>query len=165
MHWPPNADGITRFAREVWPLVVQQEPDAMLTVIGKNPPAALGNGSVQNVEITGYVKDPAPYLSETAAFIVPLHAGGGMRVKILDAWCWGLPVVSTTIGAEGLRYEDQVNLLIGDGAEQFAAAVVSLIRSPGQARELITGGRKTVEEHYDWRKVYQAWDEVYSPAT
>lgn len=165
MHWPPNADGISWFANDVWPHVVPQEPDARLTVIGKNPPAALADKAIQNIEVTGYVEDPSIYLSEAAAFIVPLHAGGGMRVKILDAWCWGIPVVSTTIGAEGLRYKDQENLLIADDADEFADAVLTLLRSPRRARDLITGGRKTVEDHYDWRKVYRAWDEVYSPVS
>jgi len=165
MHWPPNAEGVIWFAREVWPLVVKQEPDARLTIIGKNPPATLSKLEVPNIELTGYVADPVPYLVESAAFIVPLHAGGGMRVKILDAWCWGLPVVSTAIGAEGLRYEHQKNLLIGEDVQEFAEAVVTLLRNPQKAQGIIAGGRKTVEEHYDWRKVYRAWDEVYSPAS
>ena len=122
MHWPPNAEGVSWFAREVWSLVQQEVPDAVLTVIGKNPPASLSqvNGQLQNVDVPGYVSDITPYISETAVFIVPLHAGGGMRVKILDAWNWGLPVVSTPIGAEGLRYVDGENLLLADNAEKFA---------------------------------------------
>ena len=163
MHWPPNAEGISWFTREVWPLVQQVVPDSVLTAIGKNPPASLtqANGHLGNVDVPGYVSDITPYLSETAAFIVPLHAGGGMRVKILDAWNWGLPVVSTSIGAEGLRYADGENLLLADNAEKFARAVISLLREPALSSAVAVAGRKTVEEFYDWRKIYKAWDKIY----
>jgi polysaccharide biosynthesis protein PslH len=166
LHWPPNAAGIIWFAREVWPRVLAKCPDAVLTVIGKNPPAELSHGPssiVHRLELTGYVDDPTPYLAETAVFIVPLHAGGGMRVKILDAWCWGLPVVSTAIGAEGIRYRDGDDLLIADTAADFAAAVVRLWQAPEMANHLGTVGRQTVEDWYDWRSIYRDWDNVYEP--
>ena len=113
------------------------------------------------MEITGYVADPTPYLAETAAFIVPLHAGGGMRVKILDAWCWGLPVISTRVGAEGIRVQEGENVRLADTPEAFAQAVVQVLRKPELAARLAAGGRRTVEVHYDWRRVYRAWDQVY----
>jgi glycosyltransferase involved in cell wall biosynthesis len=165
LHWPPNAEGMVWFAREVWPLVSRQAPEAILTVIGKEPPkelVALGDESPA-VEVCGYVDDPAPYLRQTAAFIVPLHAGGGMRVKIVDAWSWGLPIVSTTIGAEGTAYRDRQNVLIADNASDFAQRVIRLLLEPACAEELAATGRRTVMTHYDWRHVYRAWDEVYSP--
>jgi glycosyltransferase involved in cell wall biosynthesis len=164
LHWPPNAAGIVWFAREVWPRLRAEFPDAVLTVIGKNPPAELTSGApsaVRGLDITGYVDDPLPYLRETAAFIVPLHAGGGMRVKILDAWAWGLPVVSTTIGAEGIATRDGDNLLIADDADSFAAAVGRVLLEQGLAAGLSTGGRRTVETDYNWRTIYAAWDAVY----
>lgn len=87
-----------------------------------------------------------------------------MRVKILDAWSWGLPVVSTRVGAEGLDYRDEENLLIADTAEAFARSVVRLFTEPELAACLSAAGRRTVEEHHDWRKVYHAWEEVYGKA-
>jgi polysaccharide biosynthesis protein PslH len=86
-----------------------------------------------------------------------------MRVKILDAWCWGLPVVSTAIGAEGIRYRDGDDLLIADTAADFAAAVVRLWQAPEMANHLGTVGRQTVEGWYDWRSIYRDWDNVYEP--
>lgn len=163
LHWPPNAEGILWFAREVWPRVIQQVPAALLTVIGKSPPYELVQTASHsgNYDITGHIADPEPYLSETAAFIVPLHAGGGMRVKIIDAWSWGLPVVSTRVGAEGLGCQDGGNLMMADTAEEFVRCVVRLLTEPGLAARLSATGRRTVEEQYDWRKVYPAWAEVY----
>lgn len=159
LHWPPNAQGILWFARHVFPRVKAEIPEAVLTVIGKNPPAGLEG---EGVEVTGYVVDPMPYLSETAAFIVPLHAGGGMRVKILDAWSWGLPIVSTTIGAEGIETEPGKNILIADTAETFAQAVIRPLRDPVLALQLGQNGRQTVLEKYNWQVIYTAWDTVYN---
>ena len=163
LHWPPNAEGVTWFVEEVWPHVRREIPHALLTVLGKNPPSAVVKQAKTNshVEAPGYVTDPTPYLEETALFIVPLHAGGGMRVKILDAWSWGLPVVSTSIGAEGLHYRDGENVLIADHPASFARATVRLLKHPELAAALAAAGRRTVEVHYDWRRVYGAWDKVY----
>lgn len=158
LHWPPNAQGVVWFAKEVLPLVRQKMPGATLTVIGKNPPPELAG---EGVEITGYVPDLTPYLAETAVFVVPLHAGGGMRVKILDAWSWGLPVVSTTIGAEGMDVRHQDNILIADTATTFARAVLSLLNNTELARQIGQSGRQTIMQSYNWQTVYTAWDEVY----
>ena len=95
-------------------------------------------------------------------FIVPLFAGSGMRVKILDAWRWGLPVISTSIGAEGIGYRDGENILIADEPEAFARAVVRLMIDDGLNQALRQNGRGWVEEHYDWQRVYPAWDAVYA---
>ena len=163
LHWPPNAEGVLWFAREVWPQIVGEMPDAVLTIIGKAPPDSLqaAGAPIPNLDVTGYVVDVTDYLAETAVFIVPLHAGGGMRVKIIDAWSWGLPIVSTTIGAEGVKYADGENLLIGDSANEFAAAVLRLLRSPDLADGIARTGRQTAETDYEWRKIYKAWDQVY----
>ena len=167
MFWPPNVEGVIWFAREVWPRVVDRVPDAHFVIIGKHPPDAVRQlpDGVRSVYVTGYVQDPEPYLAETAVFIVPLRAGGGMRVKIVDAWCWGVPVVSTSIGAEGIAFEDGDTILIADQAEALADAVVRVLEDPALGQRLRDGGRRCVEERYDWRRVYGAWDEVYNGVT
>lgn len=163
MFWPPNAEGALWFARRILPRVLEQAPDAVLTIVGKNPPAPLARLAVpgSHVEVTGYVRDLAPVLSESAVFAVPLRAGGGMRVKITDAWCWGLPIVSTTVGAEGIEHRDGANLLIADGEESFAAKVVRVLKDRDLADRLVANGRAWVEEKYDWRLVYSRWDRIY----
>jgi glycosyltransferase involved in cell wall biosynthesis len=159
LHWPPNAEGILWFAKQVFPQVKAEAPEAVLTVVGKSPPAGLDG---EGIEVTGYVTDLMPYLAETAVFIVPLHAGGGMRVKILDAWSWGLPIVSTTIGAEGIETQPEQNILIADTASAFVQAVIRVIREPALAQQLSQAGRQTIIDKYDWQKIYPAWDEVYA---
>jgi glycosyltransferase involved in cell wall biosynthesis len=158
MHWPPNAEGISWFVEHVWPKVCAALPSAVLTLIGKKGPATLAG---DHIEVMGYVDDPRPTLAETAAFIVPLLSGAGMRVKILDAWCWGLPIISTTVGAEGMHAVHGENLLLADDESSFADAVISTIQNRQAARRLADNGRATVETHYDWKKVYTAWDRIY----
>lgn len=159
LHWPPNAQGVLWFAKHVFPQVRAEIPEAVLTVIGKSPPAGLEGEA--GIEVTGYVADLKPYLAETGVFIVPLHAGGGMRVKILDAWSWGLPIVSTPIGAEGIDTRPDENILIADTAQTFAQAVVRILKEPTFAQRLAKNGRQTVIEKYNWQITYLAWDDVY----
>jgi len=164
LHWPPNAAGIAWFAREGWPRVRAAAPELTLTVIGKSPPGELLSVAAEpgsGIEVTGYVDDPRPYLAETAVFVVPLHAGGGMRVKIVEAWLWGLPIVSTTIGAEGICAQDGRDLLLADTAETFAAAVLRIHNEKGLAEALAESGRRQVKGCYDWAVEYAAWDAVY----
>jgi glycosyltransferase involved in cell wall biosynthesis len=164
MFWPPNVEGVLWFAREVFPRVLAQVPEAHFVVVGKDPPQDVQYLMLQvrNVQVTGYVPDPEPYLAETAAFIVPLRAGGGMRVKIIDAWSWGLPIVSTSIGAEGIEIKEGENILIGDTPEALAEAVVRVLKEPALGERLREQGRAWVEEHYHWRNVYPMWEDVYT---
>jgi glycosyltransferase involved in cell wall biosynthesis len=163
MYWPPNVEGFLWFWEEVWPQVHARAPQARLTLIGKNPPARLRALDARpDVDVPGYVEDLTPFLAETAVFVVPLHAAGGMRVKIVDAWCWGVPIVSTTIGAEGIAVRAGENILIADAPDRFAGSVVQVLDDPALQAQLRAQGRRWVEARYDWRRVYSAWDDVYA---
>jgi polysaccharide biosynthesis protein PslH len=162
MYWPPNVDGVLWYADEVLPLVRRQVPDARFIIVGKNPPEeVIDLVDIPGITVTGYLDDPRPALEESAAFLVPLRAGGGMRVKILDAWLWGVPIVSTTIGAEGIECHPGEDILIADTPEAFADAVVRLMREPGLGERLAAAGRRWVEARYDWRTGYEALSELY----
>jgi len=160
LHWPPNLEGIRWFASTVWPQVRQRLPGFVLTIIGRDPSGELGDLGAA-VEATGYLPDPKAHLEETAVFVVPLHAGGGMRVKILDAWSQGLPVVSTTVGADGIDAWHMENIYLAVSPEAFAAGVVEIAENPELAENLAAGGRRTLDTAYCWRKTYRAWDQVY----
>lgn len=163
MHWPPNAEGIRWFVRESWPAIARRCPSAILTVVGKGAPDGLAAGAfADRIDVQGYVENIDGVLAETAAFVVPLLSGAGMRVKILDAWSSGLPVVSTAVGAEGAEYRDDENLLIADEGAAFADAVLRLLNDKATADRIGQGGRATVERAYDWRNVYRAWDAIYN---
>jgi polysaccharide biosynthesis protein PslH len=173
MFWLPNVEGVLWFVREVWPLIQAELPDASFTVVGKNPPNSVMNlnscnendsnisRSSDNIRVVGYISDLTPYLTNAEVFIIPLRSGSGMRVKILDAWRWGLPVVSTSIGAEGVGHHDGENILIADSAKDFANAVVRVITEPDLAHRLRVKGRQWVEQHYEWSTVYPAWNAIY----
>ena len=161
MHWPPNAEGISWFAEKIWPRVIEHTPSVVLTIIGSAPPKKVAQSRFRNIEAPGHVKDLQPYLSETAVCIVPLRSGAGMRVKILDAWCWGIPIVSTSLGAEGMRTVHGENLLIADDEESFANCIREGARDRVLARRLSENGRDTVESHYNWRELYKSWDQIY----
>lgn len=165
LHWPPNAQGVSWFVRQVLPQVIKRVPDAVFTLIGKDPPRELLDTGLAvpraNLDVTGYVADPRPYLEETAVFVVPLLAGGGMRVKIVDAWTWGMPIVSTTIGAEGIEIEPGTNMLVADMPQAFAEAVIRLLLDSQEQNRLAEAGRHWVVRRYNWRTVYQLWDRVY----
>lgn len=165
LHYPPNAQGICWFAEKIFPQILAEAPDVILTVIGKQPPVQLQQLGIPtaNLEVPGFVEDLEPYLQETAVFVVPLLAGGGMRVKIIDAWTWALPIVSTTIGAEGISAKPGQNMLIADTPDAFAQATLSLLSAPEWANTLARNGRRWLEENYDWRAVYQQWTTVYQP--
>ena len=166
MFWPPNVDGVLWFAREVYPLVRQAVPDVRFAIVGARPPHSVTRLAEDDpsIEVTGYVDDPRPYLERSAALIVPVRAGGGMRVKILEALARGVPVVSTTIGYEGIDLTPGNELLVGDTPVAFAAALISLLNNPALGCRLAAAGRRVAEDVYDWRVVNPQVDALYKRA-
>ena len=164
LHWPPNAEGILWFREHVWPLVRSAVPSACLTVLGHQAQRVVKSNAADGVESVSS-SNLKPYLRETSVCVVPLLSGAGMRVKILDAWAWGLPVVITHVGADGLPARNEGDLLLADSAQDFAAAVVRILKEPSLASRLAAEGRRTVKSLYDWRQAYRAWDELYECAS
>jgi glycosyltransferase involved in cell wall biosynthesis len=166
MYWPPNIDGVLWFIHEVWPLIRERKPGVQFDVVGSRPPReiiALG-GDERGINVTGYVPVPTPYLQRAALMVVPLRAGGGMRVKILNAMAQGLPIVSTTLGYEGIAVTPGEDILVGDTSEKFAAAVLRLLEDANLAACLAANGRHLVEEKYDYRRACIPLNEVYARA-
>jgi sugar transferase (PEP-CTERM/EpsH1 system associated) len=152
MDWMPNEDAIRWFEREILPLVRRAVPDVKLTVVGRNPPAsirALGEGDPA-IEVTGSVPDVRPYMERAGVFIVPIRVGGGTRLKIFEAMAMERPVVSTTVGAEGLPLRDGVDALLADEPAAFAAAVVGLLQDPARGAALAAAGAAVVRAEYGW---------------
>jgi glycosyltransferase involved in cell wall biosynthesis len=150
--YPPNVDGARWMARSVWPRVRRAVPDARLVLAGADPRGevrALADAA-QGVEAPGFVEDSAATIRSAAVFAVPLRAGGGVRLKILEALANERPVVSTTIGAEGLPVEDGRHVVAADGEITFARAVVRLLGDRPLAEQLAREGRALVEERFSW---------------
>jgi len=163
MYWPPNIDGILWFAREVLPKVRAILPEVEFDIIGAKPPEEIRRLAEEDprIHVTGYVEDVNGYLENAGVLIVPLRAGGGMRVKILNALSQELPMVSTTIGVEGIMARDGQELLIADAPEEFAQAVVRLLQDHPLGEELGRNGRVLIQEHYDYRKVCGLLEQAY----
>jgi glycosyltransferase involved in cell wall biosynthesis len=167
MYWPPNIDGMWWFIREVYPLIRARRPDVALDIVGARPPEDMLalNGDGSGVNVAGYVPDPAPYLEQAGVFIVPLRAGGGMRVKILEALARGLPLVTTTLGCEGIAVEHGRHVLIADTPEDFARETLRLLEDRALADELGRNGRRLVEDLYDYRAACRPLDGLYQAVT
>ena len=164
LHYPPNADGIRWFLNEVFPLVRKQVPDATLTIIGHNPPQDFIELAERNpgiIKVTGYVDDLRPYLEESALMVVPVRAGGGMRVRILEAFSYAMPVVTTTVGLEGISGMPEHDVLVADTPVDFAYRTLELLANPSLQEKLATNGRELVTKCYNWRAVLSAMKPIY----
>lgn len=161
MSYAPNAEGAAWFVRNVWPLVAAAVPCARLDIVGREPPAEVLALATDRVRISGDVPDVRPYLQSAWLAIVPLLHGGGTRLKILEALACALPVVSTTIGAEGLDLAAGRNILIADEPAAFAAHVVRLLGDAPLRGTLGQAGRALVEQHYDWQVIAEALESAY----
>jgi glycosyltransferase involved in cell wall biosynthesis len=165
LHYPPNADGIRWFVREVFPLVRRQMPSVTLTIVGKNPPADIVQFAKQQpnaITVTGYVSDLDPYIEKAALMVIPVRAGGGMRVRILEAFARAVPVVTTTIGLEGIEARPGEDVMVADTPAVFAQMVVELLRDRSLQAQIANNGRRLAECCYDWQVVLQKMDQVYT---
>jgi polysaccharide biosynthesis protein PslH len=163
LHWFPNLDGLEYFADEILPRLRSRGVSTAVRCIGMADDNLRVRFARLGIELTGYVDDIRPYLRRAACCIVPLRIGGGTRLKILDAWALGKAVVSTSIGAEGLRTVDGTNILIRDDPEQFAAGIEAVLRDKSTRLNLEAGGRSTAEAFYSWDGIGGALDRAYSP--
>lgn len=160
MSWPPNIDAIEFFTKDIFPLVKSRVPDTKLFVVGSNPPESIKKLPKQDssIEVTGFVEDLASVASHAAVFVVPLRSGSGLRVKILNAMAMGLPVVSTSVGCEGIGAKNEKQLLIADTPEAFANAVVRLISDFDLRQQLGQAGKQFVIQNYSWSSIYKVMD-------
>ncbi|HEX5414449.1 MAG TPA: glycosyltransferase family 4 protein [Chloroflexota bacterium] len=167
MFYPPNVEGVYWFAREVFPLVQQATPGAQFDVVGSRPPRKIARlGSPESgINVTGYVADLEPILRRSAVLVVPVHSGSGLRVKILEAFARGIPVVSTRVGVEGIAARAGEHLLIADDPAGFAGAVSQVLHDRDLAARLARAGRDLVEARYDWRTALADLEVVYPRAS
>jgi polysaccharide biosynthesis protein PslH len=151
MDWRPNQDAARYFAESIFPLLRQQRPNLECTFVGRSPPPEIEKlARIPGFHVSGTVPDVRPYVERAAAYIVPLRVGGGSRLKILEALSMGRPVVSTTVGAEGLVVEPGKHLLLADDPAAFAQAVLRVLDDQDLAGSLVAEGARLVREKYGW---------------
>ena len=156
LEYHPNTSAVRFFRRQVWPRLRDQWPELIWRLVGRNPEAVhQWTKGDPRIEVTGPVEDAIAELARAQVAVVPILAGSGTRLKILEAWGAGRPVVSTHLGAEGLPAEDGRHLLLADGAEPFARAVWRLLQDAGLRQELACAGRALLESQFTWEKAWQ----------
>jgi len=159
LEYHPNVEAVRWFAKEIWPRVHAEVPEAEWRLIGRNPEAVAWMVSdLPRTTVTGPVEDALEALAAARVCVVPLLSGSGTRFKILEAWAAERAVVSTTIGAEGLGARNGEPLLIADDANAFVAAVVRLWKDSELRNRLGHAGRVRYEEHFSWSSAWRTMD-------
>lgn len=164
MFWPPNSEGVMWWLREGYARLRELCPSVTYDIVGARPPQALQTLAERcpGTHVHGYVADAEPFWKEATALAVPLLSGGGVRVKILEAMAMGLPVVSTTLGCEGLEVQHGVHLLIADTPVDFAQACATVLNDKELASKLAHNARALMREKYDANIALRRLDEAYA---
>jgi sugar transferase (PEP-CTERM/EpsH1 system associated) len=151
MDYHANVDAVVHFAQETWPEMHRQRSELIFTIVGRNPAPEVKRLAEQaGIEVTGTVEDVRPFYYEAVAQVVPLRVGGGSRLKILEAMAAGVPVISTTLGAEGLHVADNVDIALADTTETMCDALDALMDNKIYRVEIIRAARDLVRKQYDW---------------
>lgn len=156
LDYGPGGVGVRYFCQDILPLLQQEIPDIRFYAVGQNPPAYLQTLASHNpnIVLTGRVPDIRPYAAKAKVFVVPLKSGSGTRLKILDAMAMGIPVVSTSIGAEGLEVRSGEQLFLADTPETFASAILKLLKDDELAAAIRRNATNFVRETYSWEKIW-----------
>lgn len=157
MDWKPNEDAVLWFIKNVFSELLETYPDLKFYVVGKNPSERMKNQASPNIIVTGTVEDVRPYVEKSGICVIPLRVGGGMRVKILELMASGKPIITSTIGAEGIDYESGKDLLIADSSEDFIREIKNLLGNQDKIRSIGINARQKVKQLYSWESVISGY--------
>lgn len=161
-NWVHNVDGLKWFINEVLPIVKKELPKTKLSLLGQNIPEWMTNLRKKGVEALGFVESVKPYLSAASVYVAPLFVGGGIRIKILEAMSMELPVVATSVSAEGIEAEDKDGLFIRDKAKEQAEIIIDLFKNPDRVKYYGEKARSRMAENYTWEKNVETIIKSYS---
>ncbi|WP_128226248.1 glycosyltransferase [Halobacteriaceae archaeon SHR40] len=163
MDYHPNEDGVRWFAREVLPLIREQRPGVTFDVVGKDPSKEIRDlDSQESVNVTGFVEDLGVHVARAAVVVLPIRVGTGIRMKALHAMAMGKPLVSTSLGVQGIDGKDGTHFSIAnDSPNAFATAVVDLLDSPDQQANYRQNARELIERDHDWNRIAQSLEGFY----
>jgi glycosyltransferase involved in cell wall biosynthesis len=160
----PNRDALDWFTRHAFPRVLANHPQARLIVVGSDPPPRHSMPDLPNIEMIGFVEDVRDALARYAVFVCPILSGSGVRVKLLEAFAAGIPVVSTRLGAEGLASSDGQVCELADDPSDFADKVVRLLKDTESSVAMTKRARQEVEENWDMARITAKLAESYRDA-
>jgi len=161
MSYFPNYNAVLYFCNEIFPLIKRKLPDVSFYVVGNNPHKKVWQITSDDVVVTGHVPDVRPYFADSAVFVCPLRSGSGIQAKNLEAMAMGVPIVTTSIGLEGIEAIAQKEILVADNPNDFANHVIRLIKEPELRREVSENARKLVETKYSWSEIVKGLDRIY----
>ncbi len=163
LDYSPNVDAIDWFADQIWPLVHERMPQARWKIIGKSPDARSRRwAKIDGVEFIGEVDDVRPYYQSSWLQVVPLRIGGGTRLKIVESLGMCCPVVSTTLGAQGLELTDGKDIVLADTETGFANAIIEILKNPEKRSSMEQSGLIAVRENYRWEQLGAKLNEYIS---
>jgi glycosyltransferase involved in cell wall biosynthesis len=162
MQYQPNIDAMNYFLDHIFPQVRKRIPKAKIYIVGSNPPPHILSRRSENVVVTDFVPDVRPYINRSTIYVVPLRMGGGTRLKILEAMAMNVPVVTTSIGCEGLGLQHQETALIADSARKLTDSVVELLRNEELRDQLSRRALDLVHSKYSWEVVGDRIEQAYS---
>jgi glycosyltransferase involved in cell wall biosynthesis len=165
MDWRPNADGINWFLKSIWTKVLEKNKTTKLYLAGRNMPEWLLNFKMENVVIEGEVVDSHKFINSKSIMIVPLNSGGGMRVKIIEGMAFGKTIISTAVGAEGIEYTNNKNILIANTADEFVDSILKCINDNNFSDLLGENARKLAETKYDNQLICNKLSDFYKNLT
>lgn len=166
MDWLPNIDGVRYFVREILPLIRRRRPACSVAIVGKSPSAEiLALTRRANMTVTGTVPDVRPYFWEALVSIVPLRIGGGTRLKIYESMAAGTPVVSTSIGAEGLAVQHPATIRLADTPEAFAEQCLELLENPPERQRMAGNARELVSSRFSWEHAASVFEQILEQDT
>ncbi|HUN65136.1 MAG TPA: glycosyltransferase family 4 protein [Bacteroidota bacterium] len=162
----PNADAAAWLVKDIFPLIAKRFPETNLYIIGADPPRSVHRAAADDprIRVTGFVDDLAAYYRRASVLVAPLRFGGGIKMKILHAMAYGIPVVTTGIGLEGIEGRSPENLPAGDTAGAVAAQVCRLLADPAAAATTGAGGAALVRKYYSWERVAGELERIYQEA-
>ena len=150
MGWFPNRDGVEWFLHSVFPRILEKRPDTEFVLVGKSDGLRVPARIAANVRLAGFVPDLRPVVHDAAVYVVPLRAGSGTRLKVLEAMALGKAIVTTTIGSEGICLRPDHEALFADDPQAFADAVLALLADPYRAGQMGAAARQCADENFSW---------------
>ena len=166
MDWLANADAVLYFLDRILPHIHRRRPETTFAIVGRNPPPPILDRARRDSRllVTGAAPDVRPYLWGATASVVPLRIGSGTRIKIYEAMAAGTPVISTTIGAEGLEFNPGQDMSIADDPAEFAARSVELLEDGERRSRMAAAARQLVTERFSWERVARSVEQALESA-
>jgi polysaccharide biosynthesis protein PslH len=165
MKYVPNYDGILYFLDEIFPFILKKIPDAKIYIVGNGPPVALQRRASENIIVTGFVEDVRPYVWRSKAYVVPLRMGGGTRLKVVEAMAMRKPIVTTSIGCEGIEVKSGEHVFIADQPEEFARSVIAILNDSVSHLPVADRGYQLARSRYDWKSIGGLMEAVLQKGT